>query len=186
MAQKATVSEALASRGAFHTHVSRSWSVVFPLQLTASPKAWNSTGQCFKGSFIKEVTIWLWEISSAISHLNVPVRKMYDSWGHGELALEEASLAMFLAKILLHNWFLTLNSLLFHLGTWDLSRHTKIRVSLVVGKSQLCQGSWLLRLNSSFRRQMWSSTLHPCTLALKRFSSLLTPDIPQGNAAFKT
>lgn len=51
----------------------------------------------------------------------------YASWGHGELALEEAVLVVFLAECLFHNWFPTLKSLLFHLGTWDLSGHTEMR-----------------------------------------------------------
>ena len=102
-----------------------------PLQSAASPKAWNSTGQRFKGSSTKEVALWLWAISSPFSHFRGPSGEIglvtYASRGRGELALEEAVLVVFLMECLLHNWFPTLKSLLFHLGTWDLSGHTDMK-----------------------------------------------------------
>lgn len=65
--------------------------------------------------------MWVWGISSPFSHLSVPSGKsglvMYASQNHGELALEEAVLVVFVAECLLHDWFPSLKSLLFHLGT---------------------------------------------------------------------
>ena len=52
---------------------------------------------------------------------------MYASWGHGEPALEETVPVVFLVECPLCNWFPTLKSLLFHLGTWDLSGHTEMK-----------------------------------------------------------